>query len=104
MTGRWTNGSACLSIADPLCNLTVGCGHGQFPRPTVGSDGTFDVDGTYRIEVGPIGIDPAPPAHFLGVEAGDTLYLTVVPTAAGLVAASYSLKRTTAGACSVPCL
>src|ERR1700722_376449 len=63
-TGRWTGDGACLSVADTGCNLAVGCGHGQFPRPTVSADGTFEVDGTYRIEAGPISIDPAPPAHF----------------------------------------
>src|SRR5579864_4322800 len=51
--GRWTGEGACLSVTDSGCNLAVGCGHGQFPRPTVRADGTFDVDGTYRIEVGP---------------------------------------------------
>jgi hypothetical protein len=44
-------------VTDSGCNLAVGCGHGQFPRPTVRADGTFDVDGKYRIEVGPISID-----------------------------------------------
>jgi hypothetical protein len=57
--GRWTGDGACLSVADSGCNLAVGCGHGQFPRPTIRADGTFDVDGTYRIEAGPISIDPA---------------------------------------------
>ena len=38
-TGRWTGDSACLSVTDAGCNLSVGCGHGQFPRPNVRSDG-----------------------------------------------------------------
>src|SRR5262249_48846256 len=61
--GQWTGDGACLAVAESSCNLVVGCGHGQFPRPSVRSDGTFDVDGTYRIEVGPVSIEPAPPAH-----------------------------------------
>src|ERR1700674_2198775 len=65
--GRWTGDGACLSVTDTGCNLAVGCGHGQFARPIIGADGTFNVDGTYRIEVGPISIEPAPPAHFFGV-------------------------------------
>ena len=44
--GRWTGDGACLSVADTACNLAVGCGHGQFSRPTIRADGTFDVDGT----------------------------------------------------------
>src|ERR1700680_2071589 len=76
--GRWSGNGACLSVTDMGCNLAVGCGHGQFPKPIVRSDGTFDVDGTYRIEVGPVSINPAPPAHFSGSVSGSTLILTFV--------------------------
>jgi hypothetical protein len=100
--GRWTGDGACLSVAD-TCNLAVGCGHGQFPRPTVRADGTFDVDGTYRIEVGPISIEPAPPAHFSGVVIGSRLILTVMPSGS-LPRASYSVTPTTAGTCPIPCV
>jgi hypothetical protein len=103
-TGRWTGDGACLSIADPLCNLTVGCGHGQFGRPTVQANGAFEIDGTYRIEIGPVSIDPAPSAHFSGALLDDTLRLTVVPTGAGLPSMSYTMKPGSPGFCSVPCL
>src|SRR5713101_1604795 len=43
-TGRWTGDGACLAVSDTGCNLAVGCGHGQFPRPIIRSDGTFDID------------------------------------------------------------
>jgi hypothetical protein len=76
--GTWT-GDGCLSVAAGGCDLIVGCGHGRFPVPTVRSDGTFDVDGTYRVEAGPVSIDPAPPATFSGVLKGQTLTLTVTP-------------------------
>src|SRR5712692_10175403 len=33
-TGRWTGDGACLSVTETGCNLAVGCGHGQFPRPS----------------------------------------------------------------------
>jgi hypothetical protein len=102
--GQWSGDGACLSVADAGCNLTVGCGHGRFPRPSVRPGGTFDVDGTYRVEVGPIGMDPAPPAHFSGTIAGSVLRLTVVPTAPSLAAASYTLKPTASGLCGVLCL
>jgi hypothetical protein len=55
------------------------------------ADGTFDIDGTYRVEVGPISIEPAPPAHFSGSMAGAGLILTVVATAGSLQPASYSM-------------
>jgi hypothetical protein len=101
--GRWTGDGACLSVADTACNLAVGCGHGQFSRPTIRADGTFDVDGTYRIEVGPISIEPAPPAHFSGVVTGSRLTLNVMPSGS-LPQASYSLISTTAGTCPIPCV
>ena len=104
--GRWTGDGACLSVADGQCDLAVGCGHGQFPRPTVRSDGTFDVDGTYRVEVGPISINPAPPAHFSGIvsDSFSTVTIRVVPTAAGLPPASYVLHPAAAGGCPIPCV
>jgi len=103
-TGRWTGDGACLSIAEEQCNLTVGCGHGQFPRPILDADGTFEVDGTYRIEVGPVRIDPAPAAHFSGVLVGSTLLLKVTPIGDSPPAASYRMKRTSSGSCAVPCV
>src|SRR5438132_1576362 len=102
-TGRWTGDGACLSVADTVCNLAVGCGHGQFSRPTIRADGTFDVDGTYRIEVGPISIEPAPPAHFSGVVTGSRMTLNVMPSGS-LPASVYSMTPTTAGTCPTPCL
>src|SRR5712692_721599 len=102
-TGRWTGDGACLSVTDSGCNLAVGCGHGQFPRPIIRPDGTFDVDGTYRIEVGPISIEPAPSAHFSGVVIGSRLILNVVPSGS-LPPASFSMTPTTAGTCPIPCV
>jgi hypothetical protein len=102
-TGRWTGDGACLSVAGIECNLAVGCGHGQFERPTIRADATFDVDGTYRIEVGPISIDPAPAAHFSGTVTGSRLILKVTPSGS-LPQASYSMTPTTAGTCPIPCV
>jgi hypothetical protein len=102
-TGRWTGEGACLSVTDSGCNLAVGCGHGQFSRPNIRADGTFDVDGTYRIEVGPISIDPPPPAHFSGTVTGSRLILNVMPSGS-IPSASYSMTPTTAGMCPIPCV
>src|ERR1700687_2202824 len=98
--GRWAGAAACLAVADTGCNLAVGCGHGQFPRPIIRADDTFDIDGTYRIEVGPISIEPAPPAHFSGVVTGSRLTLNVMPSGS-LPPASYSMTPTTAGTCPI---
>jgi hypothetical protein len=102
-TGRWTGDGACLSVTDTECNLAVGCGHGRFPRPIIGADGTFTVDGTYRIEAGPISIEPAPPARFSGVVTGSHLTLRVMPSGS-LPPASYSMTPTLGGTCPIPCV
>ena len=101
--GRWIGDGACLSVAGSGCDLAVGCGHGQFAQPILRADGTFDVDGTYRIEVGPISIEPAPPAHFSGVVTRSHLTLNVVPSGS-LPPAAYSMTQTTAGRCPIPCV
>jgi hypothetical protein len=103
-TGVWT-GDGCLSVsARDGCDFVVGCGHGHFPVPLVGTDGTFQVDGTYRIEAGPISIDPAPPAKFTGVVSGQTLTLTVAQRD-GLRSVSYVLQLTSAsGGCRTSCV
>jgi len=104
-TGRWTGDGACLSVTESECNLAVGCGHGVFPRPTIGADGTFGVDGTYRVEVGPISINPGPPAYFSGsVSDSLTITLRVVPTSANSPPASYVLRPAGAGGCPIPCV
>jgi hypothetical protein len=106
-TGRYTGSGngACLSVAAGGCDLVVGCGHGQFPPPTVRADGTFEVDGTYRVEIGPISINPPPPAKFSGVLNGQTLTITVTPSDPALGTASYVLQLTNgSGKCSVPCV
>ena len=101
--GRWSGDGPCLTVTGQQCNFTIGCGHGQFPVPMIRADGSFDVVGTYRIEAGPISIDPAPPARFSGMLAGTTLTLTVVPNGGGPLG-PYTLQPSTAGTCSVPCL
>ena len=104
-TGRWTRHGACLSVAPDGCDLVAGCGHGQFPLPTTGAGGTFQVEGTYRVEAGPISINPPPPATFSGVQRGQTVTLTVTPRDSSLQPATYVLQLTNAsGKCTVPCV
>jgi hypothetical protein len=79
-TGTWSKDGTCLIVNESTCTLHAGCGHGQFSRPLMLSGGTFEVDGTYRVEVGPVSIDPPPPARFSGSISGSQLTLTVVPS------------------------
>jgi len=103
--GQWSGGGACLSVADQGCDFVAGCGHGRFPAPEVVRDGTFTVIGTYRIEAGPIGLDPPPPATFSGVLTGNTLALTIVPSGTSARPMSYVLRLTGgSGRCGVLCL
>jgi hypothetical protein len=103
--GQWSGGGACLSVADQGCDFVAGCGHGRFPAPEVARDGTFTVIGTYRIEAGPIGLDPPPPATFSGVVTGSTLALTIAPADTPARPMSYLLRLTGgSGRCGVLCL
>jgi hypothetical protein len=99
--GRWAGFGACLTVAQ-TCDFTIGCGHGQFPRPMLRADGSFDVDGTYRVEAGAISINPAPPAHFSGTVSGSTLTLTIVPSS-GSSLGPYQMETSTS-TCPVTCL
>ncbi len=104
-TGRWAGDGACLSVTANACDLVVGCGHGQFSPPVVRADGTFEIAGTYRIEAGPVSVNPAPPATFSGVLKGQSLTLTVTPSDPSLRPASYVVLFTNgSGKCSVPCV
>lgn len=106
--GRWTGDGACLmvrsspNISPYTSTLIAGCGHGEFPTPDIRSDGTFDIDGTFRIEAGPISIDPAPPAHYSGSLTNTTLTLTVVPSAG--TSATYRFHTDPNGTCAPLCL
>jgi len=104
-SGRWTDGAVCLAVTAEQSELIAGCGHGRFATPLVREDGTFDVEGTYRIEAGPVGIEPAPPAAFSGTVKGHTLTLAVTPSDPSIGRGSYVLQWTSAaGGCAVRCL
>jgi hypothetical protein len=98
--GRWAGLGACLIVAE-TSDFTLACGHGQFPRPTLRADGSFDIDGTYRVEAGPVSIGPAPPAHFSGAVSGSTLTLMILPSG-GVSLGPYSMQP--ASTCPVACL
>ena len=105
--GRWTGDNACLLVRNAnvyphTSTLIVGCGHGEFPTPDIRNDGTFDVEGTYRIEVGPVSADPAPSAHYSGSLTNTTLTLNVAPSLSTIPPATYRLHSDPGGACPGP--
>lgn len=103
--GRWAGDNACLDLRQASTStLRVGCGHGEFHAIAIRADGTFDVDGTYRIEVGPVSPDPAPPAHYSGTLRNSTLTLTVTPSVSTIPPATYRLQFNPNASCGPACL
>ena len=100
--GIWTGDGACLGVVQSKATLIVGCGHGEFTIPVVRSDRTFDVDGTYRIEAGPVSSDPPPPAHYSGSVTSSTMTLRVAPLSGPV--ATYHLQRGAPATCGPRCL
>lgn len=105
LDGRWAGDNACLDLQHAATStLRVGCGHGTIPPLNFRSDGTFDVDGTYRIEIGPVSIDPPPPAHYSGVLKNSVLTLTVTPSVSSLPQATYRLSFNPNANCGPACV
>ncbi len=103
--GRWAGDNACLDLhQSATSNFVVGCGHGKIPPFTLRSDGTFDVEGTYRIELGPASPDPAPPAHYSGAVHSGRITLTVTPSVSSLPQATYHLEYNPNANCGPPCV
>lgn len=107
--GRWSgDGSgACLTVENAQANLIAGCWRGRFSRPSIGADGTFSAEGTFRFEAGPSRDDPAPPAHFTGSISGSSLTLTVQQTgqsSSNNAPVSFALTFSGEGTCSPLCL
>lgn len=106
--GQWTGGSgenACMSVAGTECDLFVGCMHGRFPRPSIGGDGSFAVNGTYRSEVGPVTNETGAVARFSGSISGSTMTLRVERTDQSSPPATFTLELTgSSGHCPQLCL
>lgn len=102
--GQWSSEeSVCLTVTQQESSLFSGCGRGRFPTPAIRSDGTFDIDGTFRFEAGPTLDTPAAPAHFSGRINGTTLNLTVQQTGTSAPPESFALKFAGEGTCSPLC-
>jgi DNA-binding transcriptional MerR regulator len=108
--GRWSSDGACLTVRSSpnvsphSITLIAGCGHGELPLPEIRDDGSFDVDGTYRIEAGPVSIDPPPPAHYSGVLTNTTLTLRVQPSNPSVPANTFVFHMDPNVTCAPRCL
>jgi hypothetical protein len=99
--GRWSGENVCVSVEGADVYLISGCMRGHFAKPTVQSNGTFTIDGTYRFEGGPT-TNETTNAHFTGKIAGTTLTLTVQP--AGGSSVMYEVTLAGSGSCPSLCV
>lgn len=105
--GKWSGDGACLVVGGgqpSMSTLTAGCGHGSFPTPVIRSDGTFDADGTYGIEAGPVRPNPAPPAHYSGNLTSTTLTLKVVSSDPAIQPLTLRMHVDPNATCAPPCV
>lgn len=108
-SGKWSGDGACLNVpgdssSSRIATLIAGCRHGTFPIPEIRSDGTFDVDGTYRIEAGPVSPNPPPPAHYSGSLTSTTLTLKVTPSDPAIQPATFRMHVDPNATCAPPCV
>jgi hypothetical protein len=103
-TGRWSSGPACLSVTESAADLYFGCWHGQFTRPSVGTDGTFSAEGTYRFEAGPVRDETGQTARFTGSISGETLTLAVDRTDQSIPRSTFAVVLSGSGTCTQLCL
>src|ERR1041385_5587184 len=65
--GTWGGDSAGMIVGDTALHLHINCTYGDVSgRVPVGSNGHFDVAGSYMLRAYPIAIGPAVPARFVG--------------------------------------
>lgn len=101
-TGKWSGENVCLSVESAECQLLSGCWRGHFAKPTIQSNGTFSIDGTFRFEAGPTTNENPPAAHYTGSISGNTLTLTVQPATGAPL--TYQVTLTGSGSCPSLCV
>ena len=76
--GTWGGDSAGMIVGDTAMHLHIGCTYGDVSgRIPVGTDGRFDVMGSYMLRAYPIAYGPSVPARFTGQLDGATIVVTV---------------------------
>jgi hypothetical protein len=76
--GTWGGDSAGMIVGDTATHLHVACTYGDVSgRIAVGTDGRFDVQGSYLLRAYPIAVGPTVPARFVGQVSGRTAVVTV---------------------------
>jgi len=76
--GTWGGDSAGMIVDEAGVHVHIKCTLGDMQMPVVaGTDGRFDVTGSYVLRAYPVQIGPALPARFVGEVLGSRLRLTV---------------------------
>ena len=76
--GTWGGENAGMIVGDTAMHLHVGCTFGDVSgRVTVGTNGSFDVQGSYTLHAFPIVVGPSVPARFVGKVEGVKTTVTV---------------------------
>ena len=76
--GTWGGDSAGMIVEQNNVHVHIKCTLGDVPtRITAGTDGRFDVNGSYVLRAYPIQIGPELPARFVGEVLGNRLQLTI---------------------------
>lgn len=76
--GTWGGDSAGMIVSDTAMHLHIACTYGDVSgRVPVGTNGDFDVTGSYMLRAYPVMVGPAVPARFVGRLDGDRVTVTV---------------------------
>jgi hypothetical protein len=77
--GTWGGDSGGMIVGDTALHLHIACTYGDVSgRVPIGSDGQFDVTGSYMLRAYPIAVGPAVPARFVGHLDGATITVTAI--------------------------
>src|SRR5262245_54764257 len=76
--GTWGGDSAGMIVGETALHLPINCTYGDVSgRVPLGTDGRFDVNGSYLLRAYPVAIGPTLPARFAGLVNGSTAAVTV---------------------------
>jgi len=77
--GTWGGDSSGLIVSDTAMHLHIGCTFGDASgRIPVGTNGQFDVRGSYMLRAYPIAVGPSVPARFVGHVDGEIATITAI--------------------------
>jgi hypothetical protein len=77
--GNWGGDSSAMIVSDTAMHLHISCTYGDVSgRIPVGTDGNFDIAGSYLLRAYPVAVGPTMPARFVGHLSGTTLTVSAI--------------------------